>query len=346
MNELDFFYLLFALIIPIVLLALLILTYKKKSAFKHKWVKVLTWNIVLILFVLFSVFSLGETYFRFAVDTTDSFAISKLSKRWVKKHYKLNNRNLRDNIDYENESAKKVRINIIGDSFSEGYGVSNVEDRFSNILRSKKQNWEFHNLSRRGLNTKAQLDILNYLKHVNYELDVVLLVYCLNDLDQYLEAAKKIYKRIQRFNSKLSYIEKESYFINSLSFRIFAQQDPDFLNYCEFVKSGYKGEAWEHQKITLLRLIDLLASMNKKLMVVTFPLLQSPFSEYQFKETHEQLNLFWKENDIPHLDLLSVYKNELGESLTVNDYDAHPNEKAHKIAADEILTFLESNLVD
>ena len=40
------------------------------------------------------------------------------------------------------------------------------------------------------------------------------------------------------------------------------------------------------------------------------------------------------------LDLLPAYRAHRDEDLVVNRFDAHPNERAHAIAAKEILAFL------
>ena len=61
---------------------------------------------------------------------------------------------------------------------------------------------------------------------------------------------------------------------------------------------------------------------------------------YEFRAVHAQLYRFWQELGVPHLNLLSPYEAHRNEALTVNAYDAHPNVRAHNLAADAIQEFL------
>jgi hypothetical protein len=49
---------------------------------------------------------------------------------------------------------------------------------------------------------------------------------------------------------------------------------------------------------------------------------------------------------IPCLDLLPVLEPHASEKLTVNIFDAHPNERAHELAADAIADRLLGDLTD
>jgi hypothetical protein len=59
---------------------------------------------------------------------------------------------------------------------------------------------------------------------------------------------------------------------------------------------------------------------------------------------HEQLGRFWRELQVPHLDLLPVYQGLKPQQLVANRFDPHPNEFAHKLAAEAIQKFLEQNM--
>lgn len=287
------------------------------------------------------VFTAGETYFRFFVDTTDSFSINKLSQRWKARHYQFNNANCRDNVDYFNRIPQgKRRITIFGDSFTIGQGIEKVEHRFSNILAEKLPNVEIHNVARDGASSASHLLQLKETKTNGYELDIVILAYCLNDIDYLLEEAEPIYDRIHAFNKNLNFIERNSYFINWLSFRYFAIKDPDLKNYSDFVVQAYRGKVWSKHKTVLQNILRSTYEQNGRVMVVTFPFLQHTAMDYPFRSIHGQLNTFWKSQNIPHLDLLKAFEPYLGPSLVVNDHDAHPNELANQIAADEIVKFI------
>jgi hypothetical protein len=79
-------------------------------------------------------------------------------------------------------------------------------------------------------------------------------------------------------------------------------------------------------------------------LVVTFPFLHELGPHYEYVPVHKELDEFWQELGVPHLDLLSVYEPHQGERLTVNSHDAHPGVYAHALAADAIVRFLEKNI--
>jgi hypothetical protein len=74
--------------------------------------------------------------------------------------------------------------------------------------------------------------------------------------------------------------------------------------------------------------------------VVTFPFLHALQPDEGNRYAHQELDRFWRTLGVPHLDLLPVYKNLRPEQLTVNRYDAHPNERANRMAAQAIGRFL------
>tara|TARA_B100001109_G_C18858333_1_gene472736 strand:+ start:300 stop:1343 length:1044 start_codon:yes stop_codon:yes gene_type:complete len=341
--EFDFFYIFFCIVCPILFLSLLLLFFRfQKKKNTHQAIKILSWNLLILLFLLSVSFTIGESYYRFFVDTTDSFSLNKTSIRWKKRHYHYNNRDIRDNINYYAEIApnKKSRICIFGDSFSAGHGIKNVDDRFSNILRKMYPKIEVHNMAKNGINTHMQVKHLKFLRDNNYQADLFILAYCLNDIDQFVPNSNEVYKQVQRFNYNLNYFEKNSYLINTFSFRAFAKLNEECQNYGQFVKEAYSKNAWDAQQIMLSEFVLETKKFDAPLMVVTFPFLQKDYDDYEFKNVHQKINTFWESQGVPHLDLLDTYKPYMGNNLTVNQFDAHPNEYAHQLAAEAIDDFL------
>jgi hypothetical protein len=77
--------------------------------------------------------------------------------------------------------------------------------------------------------------------------------------------------------------------------------------------------------------------------VVTFPFLQHLGAGYEFRPVHAKLGKFWQDLGVPHLDLLDLYEAHRNESLTVNPHDAHPDVRAHALAAEAIQDFVLKN---
>ena len=184
MNDFDGFYVL-VLGVPLALAGLLVWLYKNRS--RHNFQGrgfVISWNVLLTITLLTTVFFGFETYYRFFLDTTTSFANDKISQRWGERHYQMNNFMARDNVDYRIPLANGVtRVSFLGDSFTVGYGLKNVEDRFANIIRRIRPDIEIHVLAGNGLETDEQLGRLQKLKEYDgYEFDHIVLVYNLNDI--------------------------------------------------------------------------------------------------------------------------------------------------------------------
>jgi hypothetical protein len=76
-----------------------------------------------------------------------------------------------------------------------------------------------------------------------------------------------------------------------------------------------------------------------KLVIVLFPLLYD-FQNYPFQEIQDKIADFCRREDVLLLDLLPAFSRYQAEDLWVHPIDHHPNETAHRIAAEEIYAFL------
>src|SRR5882724_32510 len=121
---------------------------KRKEARSSGWVRLVVGNGLVVLF-LFSILLLAaETRFRFLMDTTDSLGFTKISERWVARHWHVNGAGCRDNIEYAAAlQPGRRRVSFVGDSFTAGHGINDVNARFANRLRALHPDWEVHLLA-------------------------------------------------------------------------------------------------------------------------------------------------------------------------------------------------------
>lgn len=84
----------------------------------------------------------------------------------------------------------------------------------------------------------------------------------------------------------------------------------------------------------------LQESQGKRFLVVIFPLFIDVDGDYPFEDVHELLHEKLTQLNVDHLDLLPAYRQYETESLWVHPLDRHPNEIAHRIAAEEISKYL------
>src|SRR5205807_6672825 len=124
------------------------------------------------------------------------------------------------------------RLTFVGDSFTAGHGIKRVEDRFANRLRALHPDWEVHVLANVGLDTQGEINLLNKVFYRRYQLDEVVLVYCLNDVCDLLTAPG------EPFNGTLPGVDETgpwftrgSYFLDLYYQRYKASRNPFVRDY-------------------------------------------------------------------------------------------------------------------
>ena len=308
---------------------------------------VILWNIVLTLMLVSTLFAGMETYYRFFVDTTDSYSLNMISARWFKRHFSYNNIGVRDNVIYypAKEPSKKHRITFFGDSFTEGHGVADVEDRFINLIRKDKPEWELQCMARKGNETNNEIKNLKATIENHFDMEYVVLCYVLNDISYLLPETKVVYDRIDgAYKKEMGFLDSSSYFMNTMYYRIKGSKDPAIYNYYNFVKKAYFNKKWDEQAESLRYFKDLVESRGGRLLVVTFPLLNTLEKNQEDDAIFNRLDSLWKSLHVPHLNLTSAYTGYKSTELVVNPYDAHPNEFAHRLAANAMEKFLENEI--
>src|SRR5262249_29644370 len=126
----------------------------------------------------------GEIYYRWFYDATESFGLTKTTDRWFERHVHENEAGFRDSLEHyaKHKQAGKKRLVILGDSFTAGHGIADVEKRVAHRLRGSLSDWEIHIHARPGWDTLHELKEVRKLADDTYEADAVLLAYCLNDI--------------------------------------------------------------------------------------------------------------------------------------------------------------------
>ena len=200
-------------------------------------------------------------------------------------------------------------------------------------------------LAELGLDTGAELKMLDESLAQGYQIDEVVLVYCLNDIGDMMPELMEAGRRISReADEGGGWLAQNSYFVNSVRFRLKLRRNPFLRDYFSMVRDGYRGPLWPQQKEWLKVFRDLVQGHGGRLAVVTFPFLHALGPNYEYQFVHDNLDQLWRELQVPHLDLLRIYKGLPPSALTVNSFDAHPNERAHALAAEAIDQFLKPQM--
>jgi lysophospholipase L1-like esterase len=320
-----------------------------KGPSKTNWGPLVIGNALVLLFLLSLVLLAGEVYFRFVFDTTDAVNVSRVSRRWFARYWNTNgNKNhfgCRDNVEYDQFIPDgKRRVSFLGDSFTSGQGIKNIQDRFVNRVRAHRADWDVHMIADLGWDTDVELGFLKRLVADKYQIDNVVLVFCLNDVSDLMPNWMDSVRGAEAEIRNAGWLIQNSYFVNFLYTRWKIMRNSYAREYYSFIGDGYRGAVWEQEMKQLRELRDVVQANGGKLTVVTFPFVNAIGPNYPYAAIHKQLDEFWTAENVPHLDLLPLYQKETASKLTVNRFDAHPNEYAHQLATDAIEKFVAENL--
>ena len=292
------------------------------------------WTLIVLLASL-------ETGFALLYDTTDSFSLTNVSRRWYERHVRYNNMGYRDDKSFQLTVPKgEKRIMIIGDSFTFGHGIADIANRFSDVLENRCHqelgaNWEIDNFALPALATSSQLSLLRELGERGLQADLCLLVYCLNDIEDLVPDSRIIVGTII-LDLPSHWLFRRTYFPNFLYYRYRQFSRPEVRGYFEWLAEAYRGPVWNEQVKQLDELRHWCSDSETPLLVALFPFLTNLGPEYPFEEAHRKLRDYFARHQVPCLDLLETFRAHRNERLVVNRFDAHPNERAHALAAEAI----------
>jgi lysophospholipase L1-like esterase len=285
-----------------------------------------------VLFLL----AAGELYFRY-VYAESGWSFTLAFKNWEDRYLIRNTLGFRDREWSPTDYADKQTVLVLGDSFSVGWGVEDVEQRYSNVLaRMLGDEYTVINIAVGGSTTPQEHAILR-----DYPLqtpDVVIWQYYLNDID---DAALSIGDRwYPTLPIDTPYwIYAESYLANFLYWRLVPVFTPvdasDGLTYWQWAYRTYDNPAiWQIHQQEIDDLAAYVDSLGARLLVVIFPNLQDPVGSIAYVDRVVQAL-----QASGHDEILTLYGDvaELGSAnVIVSPRDAHPNALLHQRVAERL----------
>jgi hypothetical protein len=254
-------------------------------------------------------------------------------------------KNSRGYRDLERTIAKPPgvrRVVSLGDSFAWGASVE-FEDAYPQRLerglrRRRREAWQVVNLPLPGMNTvdeAAQLET----EGLAYGPDVVLLGYVLNDSeDENAAEARRAAEWAEPKEKPRGLLDRSALF-RLVSARLWATAEN--RRRVSGYKSMYADDApgWIAARAALRRMGGLCRERGVPFVVAIFPLFGNPLDDrYPFPEIHAKVAQAAAEAGAKVVDLLPAYRGLRWDLLVVNGVDdEHPNEIAHRIAANVIL---------
>ncbi|MBI3834002.1 MAG: SGNH/GDSL hydrolase family protein [Planctomycetes bacterium] len=281
----------------------------------------------------------GETFLRFTYVATDSFGVSLPARRWFALYTSLNSAGCRDKEWIVPRPQHTNRIAFIGDSFTYGWGVDNVKDRFTDRLQSmfdaqKPHAVEVMNVAKPGWNTGDEIQPLKDMIDV-YGADEVVLCYVPNDIEDLLPTTN-------RFNPtrppEPTFFNPDSSCLLDYFYRtMILPRSPSVSGYFDWLARGYAdAKVWKNESDRLGELIQYCQLRSVKMRVILLPYIRSGGTEFNEEGVHSRMRQFLNERSVQVADLLPIVKSSAPAELVVNRNDPHPNATAHHLFADAI----------
>ena len=108
--------------------------------------------------------------------------------------------------------------------------------------------------------------------------------------------------------------------------------------YLDTSMNSYRNQSdkWQNCRNSLLEIHKLCRQHEIPLLVVIFPFFISLDGDYPFQLIHDQVTSTCQTDQIPVLDLRETFGPFHGPELWVHPTDQHPDEQAHRLAAEAI----------
>ena len=192
------------------------------------------------------------------------------------------------------------------------------------------------NLADAGTDLHWIARLMELLFQNGHRVDTAVYVLCLNDIETFHERHKTYYQDLGQHAPQF-FLFRDTYFFNWVYFRVRQATLPQVKDYFSFVQEYFTGEPWEQMSRKLDQVRDLCKQNGTDFRVVVFPFLHNLGPNYPFREAHRKIVGYCESRKIPVLDLEPELEPFASQGLTANRFDAHPNELAHRVAAEAIL---------
>jgi hypothetical protein len=278
-----------------------------------------------------TIFYAFEFYFTFKTKS-HSIGYSYAGILWNFKFWNpINKAGFRDHEIQHNSNNKTIFF--IGDSFTEGHGIENIDDRYSDIIKKSLPNYNVYNLGVNGIGTKKEIDFLTLAP---IKPNIVFWQYFSNDIDELLPkyGYHFSFEPYNDVNSIIQKIVKSSFLFNYI---FWALPHKDSQSYLEGLSSGIKNKELIKEHLQNCDLIIKYCSENHiKLVFIAFPLFvadeKNPFN------THAKfMSDYIASKSLETINVDSLTKDLKVDDKVVNNFDSHASKLVNKRIADFIL---------
>ena len=272
---------------------------------------------------------------------------------WRRDH--VNKIGFRDNDHTIEKPAGVYRIVVLGDSFTEGQGVA-FENIYPRVLEKKlnalhsSTHYETIVCAKSGRNAVQEVGMYHDQCR-QFKPDLLIIGFVLNDTEcsgkyNYI---KLQYLRSQIFQKPASIIGKFLFAHSAMYKHIYCRIEYTRINKIAKNLDIFYQEnnvCYQEFKNAYRSLKKMVNDDNTPVLIVIFTYFQHPLNNYPFIKIIHKVQLFSTELGFNSMDLLDVYKPYKESELKFCEWNAHPNAKAHALAADAILAYLKETYLN
>lgn len=302
--------------------------------------KLILGNLIMLACFAATAALTAETYLRFFSVNTDAFGMTLPARRWFALYNVENRWGFRDHEWTPGNPQDVYRIAVVGDSFTNGWGVEDPKQRFGDLLEDKLNKavpggFEVLNVAKPGWDTEPEIAAAKYVVQ-EFGVDEIILCYVPNDIETLIpipdgEASPIDPPQPQVFNPDSSVL------VEYLWRRVYAARLPRVQHYHDWLAAGYDSEKVSRaEKAMILHLADWCAERGVAFRVALFPFIKTGGDKYDEDKIQHGLKHFLDMAEISNVDLLPAIKGKDRNKLVVNRDDPHPNALAHRLFAERI----------
>jgi hypothetical protein len=264
--------------------------------------------------------------------------------------FRYNSRRFRD-VELVAKRAGVHRVLVVGDSFTEGQGVREP-DTYPRALERLLNDgahgeWEVRNCARRAADFPALYE--QYEEVLPFEPDVLVYAMVLNDPVRSPEFhARQTYVDDWILDRGRILAQDETGELGPWDLRLFALVAEDWRTWrigretARWYREMYEEpnhSGWVVTQELIRRMQRGTRSARGRFVLLSWPLLVH-LDRYPFAGVDETIGRFCEEAHIERVDLLPVLRGRSTETLWVHPVDRHPNEIAHRLAAETLRAVL------
>lgn len=241
--------------------------------------------------------------------------------------------------DVEHEQTKPkgtFRIGVIGDSVTEGLGVTQAESYprvLEKLLSDSGKQVEVLKFAVRGYTTTQEIELLK--QALKYDLDLIVWSYVLND------PAHPVYHTVNAEAGRFFY-KPESYFLHWLKRKLFFADQRARSKVCpEEYHAKIHCQYWDRVQENFRTIAEISDNLN--VMMLIHPVFEKDgFKEYELAELHEKLATEARSNGFECIDILEDYQLRADENFARSEPSSdwfdpwHPNAEGHKVVAERL----------